>query len=132
MAVQHSGSRAPLIAWASEEFSDAGYPPKRRCFDVTQRLNQALEDNGGRLRNLYLTVGPVNGHMVLCHVNNTRRGCNRNNVLFTLSRSNRGARNPTAMLNRMFNTQALSSGNPIQQSGGQPYVNLESLVNGLF
>ena len=41
MAVQHSGRRAPLIAWASEEFSSAGYPPERRCREVTQRLNQA-------------------------------------------------------------------------------------------
>ena len=132
MAVQHSGRRAPLIAWASEEFSSAGYPPERRCREVTQRLNQALEDNGGRLRNLYLTVGPVNRHMVLCHVNNTRRGCNRSNVLFTLSQSNRRAENPSLMLSRLFNTDALSSGNPIQQSGGQPYVSLETLVNGLF
>ncbi|MEM6500639.1 MAG: COP23 domain-containing protein [Cyanobacteria bacterium P01_C01_bin.89] len=132
MAVQHSGRRAPLIAWTSQEFSGSGYTPQRRCQEVTQRLNQALRDNGGRLQNLYLTVGPVNRHMVLCHVTGTRRGCNRNNVLFTLSESNRRAENPTAMLSRMFNTEALSSGNPIQQSGGQPYVSLETLVNGLF
>ena len=132
MAVQHSGRRAPMIVWASEEFSNSGYPPERRCREVTQRLNRALEDNGGRLRNLYLTLGPVNRHMVLCHVNNTRRGCNRNNVLFTLSQGNRRAENPTQMLSRLFNTEALSSGNPIQQSGGQPYVSLEQLVNGLF
>ncbi|MEM9772407.1 MAG: COP23 domain-containing protein, partial [Cyanobacteria bacterium P01_D01_bin.73] len=132
MAVQHSGQRAPMIVWASQEFSDSGYTPERRCREVTQRLNQALEENGGRLQNLFLTVGPVNRHMVLCHVSNTRRGCNRNNVLFTLSQSNRRAENPTEMLSRMFNTEALSSGNPIQQSGGQPYVSLETLVNGLF
>jgi hypothetical protein len=132
VAVQRSGRSAPVIAWTSEEFSDAGYTPQRRCGEVTSRLNSVLRDNGNRLSNLYLTVGRVNGHTVVCSVNNTQSGCNRNNVLFTLSQTNRRSNDPREILARLFNTRVLSSGSSVQESGGQPYVNLEHLVNQLF
>jgi hypothetical protein len=132
MAVNQDGRTAPMIVWATEEFSDSGYTPQRRCTEVTNRLNSVLRSNGSSLRNVYLTVGPVNRHVVLCHVNNTRSGCNRENVLFTLSQSNRRASNPRALLENLFQTRALTSGNPVQESGGQAYVNLEALVDQLF
>ncbi len=132
VAVQRNGRVAPVIAWTSEEFSDAGYTPQRRCGEVTSRLNGVLRDNGNRLSNIYLTVGRVNSHTVVCSVGNMRSGCNRNNVLFTLSQTNRRSNEPREVLERLFNTRVLTSGNPVQESGGQPYVNLESLVNQLF
>ncbi|RFP54998.1 MAG: hypothetical protein BJG00_015640 [Limnothrix sp. CACIAM 69d] len=132
VAVQRNGRTAPVIAWTSEEFSDAGYTPQRRCGEVTSRLNGVLRENGNRLSNIYLTVGRVNSHTVVCSVGNMRSGCNRNNVLFTLSQTNRRSNDPREVLERLFNTRVLSSGNPVQESGGQPYVNLESLVNQLF
>ena len=89
VAVQRNGRTAPVIAWTSEEFSDAGYTPQRRCGEVTSRLNGVLRENGNRLSNIYLTVGRVNSHTVVCSVGNMRSGCNRNNVLFTLSQTNR-------------------------------------------
>ena len=133
VAVNTSGQTSdPMIVWRSEEFSDSGYTPQRRCNDVTARLNGAYQDNGRSLSNLFLTVGPVNRHVVMCHVNSTRSGCNRNNVLFTLSQTNRRASNPRALLENLFNARVLSTGNPVQESGGQAYVSLETLVNSLF
>lgn len=132
VAIDSSGRSAPMIAWASQEFSGSGYTPQRRCNEVTNRLNSVLRDNGNSLRNIYLTVGPVNRHVVLCHVGDTRSGCNSTNVLFTLSQRNQRSSNPRELLENLFNARALGTGNPVQQSGGQAYVNLETLVNGLF
>lgn len=132
VAVSRDGRTAPLIAWSSEEFSDSGYTPQRRCADVTSRFNSVLRENGNNLSNIYLTVGPVNRLVVLCHTSNTRSGCNRSNVLFTLSQRNQRSGDPQEILENLFNRRVLSSGNPVQESGGQPYVNLETLINQLF
>ncbi len=132
LAVKKDGVLSdPVIVWKTEEFSGAGYTPERRCSEVTSRLNGLLSQNSGTLKGLYLTVGPVNGQPVLCAVNNTRAGCNTNNMLFTLSEKNR--QNPTRVLESLSNISAGSvSGTLVQESGGQPYVNLEKLVDGLF
>lgn len=132
LAVRKNGVLSdPIIVWKTEEFSEAGYTPERRCSEVTSRLNKLLSQNNGTLKGLYLTVGPVNGQQVLCAVNNTRTGCNTNNMLFTLSERNR--QNPTKILESLSNVSAGSvSGTLVQESGGQPYVNLEKLVDGLF
>jgi hypothetical protein len=131
LAVKHNGSLSdPLIVWTTDEFSNAGYTPERRCSEVTERLNSLLQENGGTLSGLYMTAGIVNGHPVLCAVNNTRSGCNTTNVLFTLKRENRS--NPGRVLETLLNYNATGSGSPIQESGGQPYVNLERLVQQLF
>lgn len=132
VAVQRGGRTAPLIAWSTEEFSDAGYTPQRRCNEVTNRFNSVLRENGNSLRNIYLTVGPVNRLVVLCHTGNMNSGCNRSNVLFTLSQRNQRDRDPREILENLFNRRVLSSGNPVQESGGQPYVSLEALINQLF
>ncbi|MCG9884307.1 MAG: COP23 domain-containing protein [Cyanobacteria bacterium] len=132
VAVNSNGRSAPMIVWRSQEFSDSGYTPQRRCADVTSRLNSVFQANGRSLRNLFLTVGPVNRHVVMCHVNSTRSGCNSNNVLFTLSQTNRPSSNSRAILENLFNTRVLSTGNPVQESGGQAYVSLEAVVEGLF
>jgi len=127
VAVKNNGAISdPLIVWKTEEFSDAGYTPEVRCEEVTSRLNSAVERNGGSLNGLYLTAGRVNGLPVLCTVNDAKGGCNNNNLLFTLKRGN----DPNAVLQRLF--AATGSGTPIQQSGGQSYVDLNKLVQQLF
>lgn len=130
IAIDQNGKLSdPVIVWTTEEFSGAGYTPERRCREVTGRLNELLEQNNDSLSGLYLTAGRVNGQTVLCSVNNTRYGCNSNNMLFTLSGNN--ARNPNRVLQSLAD-DSQSSGNLIQESGGQVYVDLESLVNRLF
>ncbi|MBW4576613.1 MAG: COP23 domain-containing protein [Aphanothece sp. CMT-3BRIN-NPC111] len=141
VAIREDGSETvPLIKWRTQEFSRSGNTPERRCYEVTSRLNNAVRENGGKLSGLYLTVGRVNKrYLVLCYVNNTRSGCNRNNVLFTLSQQNQ--RSPAQVLasiiNYSVNSSVLgsSSSSPIFESGGGnesealPYVNLEELVD---
>ncbi|MBD2043745.1 COP23 domain-containing protein [Microcoleus sp. FACHB-672] len=127
VAVRKNGTVSdPMIVWTTEEFSEAGFPPAKRCAEVTSRLNSAIAQNSGTLNGLYLTAGRVNGLPVICSVNNTRAGCNGNNVLFTLKREN----NPNTVLEKLFS--ASGTGTPIQQSGGQNYVDLSKLVNQLF
>lgn len=128
VALTRSGrSSDPIIVWTSDAFSQAGYPPARRCDEVTGRLNSLLDNNSNSLSGLYLTVGRVNGQSVVCAVGSTRSGCNSENVLFTLSGSNQ--RNPEQVL---YSLSSRTSGTSIQESGGVPYVNLEQLVNQHF
>ncbi|MBO9999250.1 MAG: COP23 domain-containing protein [Cyanobacteria bacterium SID2] len=128
VAMSRSGQTSdPIIVWTSDAFSSSGYPPARRCQEVTERLNDLLSRNGSSLSGLYLTVGRVNGQSVICSVNGTRGGCNSNNVLFTLSGDN--GRNPEQVL---YNLSSRATGTTIQESGGVPYVNLEQLVNQHF
>ncbi len=115
----------PMIVWTSDAFTRAGYPPARRCQDVTARLNTLLQDNGNSLDGLHLTAGRVNRQWVVCAVESTRLGCNPDNVLFTLS----GQQTPDQVMESL---RARRTGTSIQQSGGRPYVNLEQLVNSLF
>ncbi len=125
-----AGTKAPFIRWRSQEFSKKGFTPKRRCEGVTNKLNRVIAENGGTLRGLWLTMGRVNRYRVLCHVNNRRSGCNRDNVLLTLSVWNRG--NPSEVMARLLNLGVTGRGYSVQESEEQPYVSLESLVNELL
>jgi Circadian oscillating protein COP23 len=130
IALKSDGEESnPIIVWTSDAFESAGYPASRRCQVVSDRLNTVLADNGYTLEGLYLTTGRVNGQSVICTVGGTYSGCNQNNVLFTLSGNN--ARNPEAVLENL-SSRANTSGNLIQESGGQLYVNLDELVTGHF
>lgn len=84
---------APMITW--ERYVSAGYTPQQRCQIVSQKLTRAVAQNGGRLSNLLLTIGVVNGETVICYVNSGAR-CGINNTLFTLSPE--GAKDPGAVL----------------------------------
>ncbi|MCT7983557.1 COP23 domain-containing protein [Laspinema sp. A4] len=131
LAVRQNGQVSdPMIVWKTEEFSGAGYTPERRCTEVTNRLNSLLQENNQSLEGLYMTAGLVNGEAVLCAVSSTRAGCNTRNVLFTLNHANR--RNPSQMLRNLASAGVVGSGSAIQESGGQPYVDLQILVNQLF
>ncbi|KPQ38840.1 MAG: Circadian oscillating protein COP23 [Phormidium sp. OSCR] len=127
VALSNGGQESdPIIVWTSDAFTRAGYPPARRCEDVTERFNSLLRENGNSLERLYLTVGRVNRQSVVCAVNSTRLGCNAENVLFTLSNSQQTPNEVMASLS------ARTTGTSIQESGGMPYVNLQQLVNNLF
>jgi hypothetical protein len=125
VAVSKNGTvSSPMIAWTTEEFSSAGFPPEQRCKEVTDRLNNVLSGNGGTLNSVYLTTGRVNGQTVLCAVKNTTSGCNQNNMLFNLKQGNQS--------NKLLRNLSSATGSPIQQSGGQDYVPLQQVIQGLF
>jgi Circadian oscillating protein COP23 len=117
---------SPLFLWKTKEFSESGYTPEKRCYQVTDRLNKAVVSEGGNLGNLWLTVGKINRLGVLCYVNNTGTGCNNENVLFTFNRSN--SKDPSSAIAKLLNISIKGSGNAIQESRSRPYINLGELV----
>ncbi|MEB3831713.1 COP23 domain-containing protein [Phormidium sp. CCY1219] len=84
------GQPIPLIVWTPQGSSYFGgpYTPQNRCQIVSQKLNAAVMANGGRLQNLLLTNGPVNGQIVICALSVGQNACNGNNMLFTLKPEN--------------------------------------------
>lgn len=85
IAVSSSGKKTrPLIVWNTITFAQSSNTPKQLCEGVTERLNTAVANNGGRLTGLLLAGGEVNGFDVICYVNNNQSGCNRRNLLMTL------------------------------------------------
>lgn len=121
----------PLLVWKTQEFSDSGYTPERRCYEVTDRLNRAVAQNNGQLGNLWLTMGMVNRLPVVCYVNNTNAGCDRSNVLFTLNKNN--SSNPSKVMASLVSfslgsNTASGRNSAIEETTGIPYVNLGKLV----
>lgn len=85
------GQGIPLIVWTAQGSGYFGdqYNPQNRCNIVSQKLNTAVSANGGRLQNLLLTHGMVNGETVICAIGTTgANSCNANNMLFTLKPEN--------------------------------------------
>jgi hypothetical protein len=105
-----------MIIWKSTEFGRE-YTPWQRCQIVSNRLTQAVAQNGGRLSNLQLTTGIINNLPVVCYVNGQAR-CNSQNLLFTLDKRN--AKNPGDALTRLINFSQ-DGGGPVStfRGGGQ-------------
>ena len=99
---------SPVITWNA---TLGQYTPQERCNIVSQRLTAAVARNGGKLRNLQLTVGAVNNQAVICVVNNVQPVCNRLNTLLTLQPEN--AKRPVEILTKLHNFSVQGSGNPI-------------------
>ena len=104
----------PMIIWKSTEFGRE-YTPWQRCQIVSNRLTQAVAQNGGRLSNLQLTTGIINNLPVVCYVNGRAR-CNSQNLLFTLDKRN--AKNPGDALTRLINFAQDGSGPVTTFKGG--------------
>jgi hypothetical protein len=133
IAAKATGERTdPILLWKSTYFVQDGYTPERRCYAVTNNLNKAVSMNGGKLGNLFLTGGPVYGKKdpVICYVNQSSGGCNSSNILFTVSGQNRNK--IKEILTSLMNFGITGSGSAIQESEGQPYVNLGELVDNAF
>lgn len=128
----------PLFVWRTTEFG-RDYTPAQRCDIVTERLNNAVAQNGGRFGNLMLTTGTVNRLPVVCSVNSERERCNSRNLLFTLDRRN--ASNPQAALERLINFGVTGTGDPVislAPTGGNliprssRHIRLDRVVNEAF
>lgn len=83
----------PLILWKSTYFSQNGWPPEKRCNEVTQRF-QDYKDRG-RLNNV--TTGKINGMPVVCLSENAGGDCS--DLLITLEPKD----NPQTLLNQVIN-----------------------------
>lgn len=127
---------APIISWRTTEFGPE-YTPQNRCRIVSDRLSRAVDQNGGRLSNLYITTGTLNRLPVVCYVNNNSTGCNSQNLLLTLD--SRNARNPDAVLDSLFNFGVSGSGSTIlslrpsnSTTPRRRSINLERVVDEAF
>ena len=112
----------PVITWNSKL---GQYTPQQRCNIVSQKLTQAVAQNGGKFKNLLLMAGPVNNQAVICVVNNAQSFCNRSNTLFTLGKENARRQDEVIASLRNFSRQA--SGTPIPESDGYDPIPLEGL-----
>lgn len=134
--VQSNGRtlQSPLIVFqtASDRLT-----PEQRCQDVSQRMTKAVTQNGGKLSNLLLTTGKVNGQAVICFVN-TAEACNSSNVVLTLVRRE-NAKNPGKVLARIVRFGRAGGGSNVLEAGGvegeddiiPQSVSLEQAVNEL-
>jgi hypothetical protein len=85
------GQPIPLIIWtkkASDENFGGKYSPQKRCDIVTPKLNKAVADSGGSLKDVVLMTGKIGSNTVICAVSMQDDGCNKNNVLLTLKPEN--------------------------------------------
>ena len=118
-------SRRPMLTWSSVEFG-GDWPPKKRCDHVSDKLTRIVANNGGTLADLALTYGLVNNYMTIC-VAKFPDTCNANNMLFTLSSTNRN--NPGEVLQNIVNFVNNKAGSAtIDENGGLRYVLLEDVV----
>lgn len=125
----NSVSKSPLITWNTTEFGSE-FTPEKRCQIVSQKLTDVVAQHGGLLGNLQLTTGKVDdSQTVVCVITPEQQLCNRNNMLFTLSKKN--AEDPNQALAKITNVAySKSNSSPIDESGY--LIPLETLVNRLL
>ena len=89
IAKRGTRTTTPMITWKSTAFGPQ-FTPQRRCQIVSDRLTQAVAANGGKLKQLKMTYGTVNGSPTICYINSPAEKCNGTNLLLTLNQSDRG------------------------------------------
>jgi Circadian oscillating protein COP23 len=114
----------PMITWTT---TLGGFSPEERCNIVSDRLTHAVANTPeGKLKNMKLTYGRVNGSPVICYVNSETEACSNRNMLLTLRPEDRGQER--AILQRMVTFSVQGSGSAIQQSEAQDYAPLGEAV----
>lgn len=124
--VSNGAKQATLITWSNTAFGTE-FSPQVRCNMVSQKFQTVVARNGGKLRNLLLTVGTIGNQTVVCAINQGQYGCNSNNMLFTLNPKN--AKNPGAALAKILLIGNYGSGGPLNETTELPEFNLEELVD---
>jgi Circadian oscillating protein COP23 len=97
--VQKGDRQATLLSWNYNGFGRE-YTPTKRCQVVSERLQQAVNQNGGTFKNLQLASGKVNTLPVICAMPANQSKCDRQNMLFTLNPEN--AANPETIMRKIF------------------------------
>ncbi|MEA5618594.1 COP23 domain-containing protein [Cronbergia sp. UHCC 0137] len=120
------GQPIPLIVWTkkSSDYFGGAFTPQKRCNIVTPKLNQAVAESGGSLKDVVLMTGKVNGSTVICAVSITDDGCNKSNILFTLKPEN--AKKAEAILAQIvkISNEGASAGVIRETTTGRVQVNL--------
>lgn len=127
IAIAASGKKTnPLITYNNPAFSASGYSPQVRCEQISKRLEEAVAENGGKLKNLLLVADDFKGYDVICYVNDDQSHCNKNNLLITLPPGT----NSTEFLATFLNVSAnpYTSGNPARNSKRKTYIRFGEAV----
>ncbi len=113
--IRSSRGNIPIIKWEATSKLSA----RDRCIIVSKRF-QSFSDNGTLQ---YLGTGIVNRQSVICAVVNKGDRCNTNNLLITLTATDRHE-----AARRLLDTASLAANGPIKIRGEE--INLESTING--
>lgn len=127
IAARGSKTSPPLLVWRTNYFGE-DFDPETRCNIVSQKFNDAVRFNDGRLQGLELTHGTVNNQAVLCVARFYGDVCSSDNMLFTLRPEN--ARRASGIVQQIGDfAQGNSNVPPVYESGGeQVYVNLGDML----
>ncbi|MFM6162642.1 MAG: COP23 domain-containing protein [Dolichospermum sp.] len=124
-----SGQPIPVIIWtsqASKYFGDK-FTPQQRCQIVTKKLNQAVVNSGGSLKDVVLMTGRVNKNTVICVISANDTGCNGSNALFTLKPEN--AKKADQVLAQIMQiSREGSSAGVVRETEGRVQIKLQDVL----
>jgi hypothetical protein len=123
------GEPIPVIIWTSASSKHFGekFTPQSRCQIVTPKLNAAVAESGGSLKDVVLMNGRVNKNTVICVVSANDTGCNGRNTLFTLKPEN--AKKADQILAQIIQiSRKGSSAGVIRETQGRVKVRLSDLL----
>ncbi|MBO1054741.1 MAG: hypothetical protein HEQ25_22980 [Dolichospermum sp. DET73] len=123
------GEPIPVIIWTSASLKYFGekFTPQSRCQIVTPKLNAAVAESGGSLKDVVLMNGRVNNNTVICVVSANDTGCNGRNTLFTLKPEN--AKKADQILAQIIQiSRKGSSAGVIRETQGRVKVRLSDLL----
>jgi len=115
----------PMIIWKTYEF-DA---PENRCIQSTEKLNQLVVANGGKLDKMMFATGRVNNDKAVCLVTDVYESCQPKNMVFKLSQQN--ADNSAEVLRRLIGFTIQGGGNPVQEVGPEAIAPLRPVSENL-
>jgi hypothetical protein len=113
----------PVIRWTSAYFNGAGFSPIVRCGMVSQKFQQAYDNNS----NFVFTTSIANGEPVICAAERSGGACSM--MLYTVKR---GVQDPIVTMLRLGKVRAGASGPLNESSNGatsEPsYVGVQDLI----
>jgi hypothetical protein len=111
-----------LIRWKTESFP--GFPPQKRCDEVTPRFQRSYDNKTLR----FLTNGRVNNQPVICAVEQRSAPCQDSNLLMTLRQGD----NPYKILAQFRDVLNGRSAGPVVHSSGVPQVYYQVDIDNLL
>jgi Circadian oscillating protein COP23 len=114
----------PIIRWTSAYFNGAGFSPAVRCGMVSQKFQQAYDNNS----NFVFTTSISNGEPIVCAAERSGGACSM--MLYTVKR---GVQDPITTMLRLEKVRAGASGAINESSSGgaadEPtYVGVQDLI----
>jgi hypothetical protein len=97
--VKKGDRQATMMTWNTDYFG-RNFSNAKRCQAVSERLQKAANLNGGTFQGLELASGTVNAQTAICALQNGKKKCDGDNMLFTLKPEN--AKNPEAVIQQIL------------------------------